>query len=1045
MEDKEKDLEEKSQQEKELEKEIEKFKKLEEETDEMIEEEEEKSEDEKEESEEEKTDEDSENDSEEATDEEKNDDEKSKEKSDESDKEDSSNKFQKIFIVILVLIILVLGFIIVTKKYNAKHNKTDDLVTLNDVKHENKEIMNVDKNKEVTRQDIVKQQEKEKTYSKTYNDYNNLTKKQKKKTEVVPKKNVVPKEKLDKVDVYDDLDENGLPKKFNLTSKIKLKVEDQKDYSLCWAFAANNAIETNYALTHNKDLDLSEIYDDYMSSDYLFGFRRPHGPGYFGEVAEVSDYFGLATESEDEYNDLSLEESFDLLGRERNLYIDRSMDFPYVHKENNKAENFNDADLSSFRKKVKSHIMNYGSLYAEVYGQDSKNCYSSGNADDEWVNHAVSIVGWDDTYSKNNFKGSDGTKPVHDGAYIVLNSWGEGVGDKGYQYYSYDDAFIETALVGVLSVTDTKENFTKLSDFSDKVQKVIKKEFGTKITKLGNEEVINPNAFYNLYSLDLSNMELTNEDVRNIVQLFPDVQYLDLSNNNLTNVSMLADLYGLEVVDLSNNKITNVSSLKNVPIVSLTLDGNTGVSGYSSIETLYYLSLNNCGISELEDLSNLGLSALSISNNNISHVDSIGTGESISYLGLDNNAIKDFSFLKDKEYMYLNLSNNGISDTSDLVDIKAYYIILNNNNLTELNLEGEHLYYIEATDNKITKVNKNKNIVYVDFRNNNLENLDLLSNYPKLEEAYLDNNNISSLNGIGKLRKLQILSLNGNKISKIDDRSRSIINLKLAKNNLESLDGISKFRNLESLDINSNKVSNINELNKVENLSGLDIGNNKLNNLDEISDSLSDTGLLYLSLEGTTDVTGKLGPNFVGLNLTNCTIDSIDLDNDNLYMLNIEKMKGDFDLYNFIENRNNYYITGNDYEITEKEFNKFLETYYELKEEQDEYYPFIGNTSGDEEEVEEEFELEDEDFGDIAPAYNYVDLDGFKVNYHLSENDGVYGLTDNNFRRFISNNYKYLDAPYIDFTDKVDGLMIRKTNNNYDIRVNTNKFIFADE
>ncbi len=1044
MKDKEKDLEEKSQQEKELEKEIEKFKKLEEETDEMIEEEEEKSEDEEKEESDEKTDDDSED---ETTDEEKSEDEESKEETDdkkeESDKDDSSNKFQKIFIVILVLIILVLGFIIVTKKYNAKHSKTDDLVTLNDVKKENKEIMNVDKTKEVTKQDEVKKEQKEKTYSKSYKKYEKLTDKQKKKTEVVPKKNVVPKEKLDKVDVYDDLDANGLPKKFNLKDKIKLKVEDQNNYSLCWAFAANNSIETNYALTHNKDLDLSEIYDDYMSSDYLFGYRRPHGPGYFGEVAEISDYFGLATEADDEYKDLSLEESFDLLGRERNLYIDYSIDFPSIYKEGNKVEDYNDADLTSVRSYIKSHIMQYGSIYAEVFGQDGKNCYSSGTSDDEWINHAVSIVGWDDTYSKNNFKASDGTKPTHDGAYIVLNSWGEGTGDKGYQYYSYDDAFIESNLAGVISVTDTKENFTKLSDYSDKVQEVIKKVLGTKITKYGNEEVVNPNAFRNLYSLDLSDMGLNNEDVRDIVQLFPDVQYLDLANNNITNVSMLADLYGLQILDLSNNKITNVSSLKNISIVGLMLDGNTNVSGYSNIESLSFLTLNNCGITELEDLSNLNLSSLAVTNNNISNINSIGTSEYISYIGLDNNSIKDLSFLKDKEIGYLELANNGITDTSALNDAKIYSVVLNNNNITELNLEGEDLQYIQANNNKITKASKNKNVVYIDLSNNNLENYDLLTSYPKATEVYLNNNNISSLKGINKLREVKLLSLDGNKISKIDEASRNIEYLKLAKNNLESLDGIAKFRKLDSLDINSNKVSDITELNKITNLSGLDIGNNKINNLEEISDSLSDIESLVLSLEGTTDVTGKIGSNITGLNLTSTSVDSIDLDSDNLYMLNIEKMKGDFDLYNFIENKNNYYIVGNDYEITEKEFNKYLETYYELNDEQDEYYPYIGNTSGEED--EECVELEDEDFGDVYLPENYVTLDGFKINYHLSENDGVYGFTDNNFRRYISNNYKYFDAPYIDFTDKVDGLKIRKTNNNYDIRVGTNKFMFADE
>ncbi len=64
-------------------------------------------------------------------------------------------------------------------------------------------------------------------------------------------------------------------------------------------------------------------------------------------------------------------------------------------------------------------------------------------------NHAVTIVGYDDNYSKSNFK--EGHQPDHDGAWIVKNSWGAssndfpnnnggwGVDGEGYFYISYYD------------------------------------------------------------------------------------------------------------------------------------------------------------------------------------------------------------------------------------------------------------------------------------------------------------------------------------------------------------------------------------------------------------------------------------------------------------------------------------------------------------------------------------------------------------------------------------------------------------------------------
>ena len=79
------------------------------------------------------------------------------------------------------------------------------------------------------------------------------------------------------------------------------------------------------------------------------------------------------------------------------------------------------------------------------------------------ANHAVTIVGWDDNYSKTNFR--QDKQPLHDGAYIVLNSWGKEFGDNGYLYVSYDDMFIEEVVCGV----DDVEQIEKL-DYDEKYE-----------------------------------------------------------------------------------------------------------------------------------------------------------------------------------------------------------------------------------------------------------------------------------------------------------------------------------------------------------------------------------------------------------------------------------------------------------------------------------------------------------------------------------------------------------------------------------------------
>ncbi len=68
-------------------------------------------------------------------------------------------------------------------------------------------------------------------------------------------------------------------------------------------------------------------------------------------------------------------------------------------------------------------------------------CYPTKRTD---INHAVTIVGWDDTYRKENFLPA--SQVSSDGAWIVKNSWGGAHGDGGYIYISYEDQTISGAV-----------------------------------------------------------------------------------------------------------------------------------------------------------------------------------------------------------------------------------------------------------------------------------------------------------------------------------------------------------------------------------------------------------------------------------------------------------------------------------------------------------------------------------------------------------------------------------------------------------------------
>ena len=73
------------------------------------------------------------------------------------------------------------------------------------------------------------------------------------------------------------------------------------------------------------------------------------------------------------------------------------------------------------------------------------------NASDIRTNHIVTLVGWDDAYSKDNFL----ITPPGDGAWIIKNSYGPNYGDGGFDYISYYDvSFLSKDSIGYIFEND---------------------------------------------------------------------------------------------------------------------------------------------------------------------------------------------------------------------------------------------------------------------------------------------------------------------------------------------------------------------------------------------------------------------------------------------------------------------------------------------------------------------------------------------------------------------------------------------------------------
>jgi uncharacterized repeat protein (TIGR02543 family) len=115
---------------------------------------------------------------------------------------------------------------------------------------------------------------------------------------------------------------------------------------------------------------------------------------------------------------------------------------------------------------VKEALTTYGAAYISYYssGQSGGNStfwsktYNSYYVDTpNYGNHAVTLMGWDDSFPAANFQKT----PPGDGAFLIKNSWGSSWGDGGYFWMSYYDQSIADIAIFDVSGGTADDGLTK--------------------------------------------------------------------------------------------------------------------------------------------------------------------------------------------------------------------------------------------------------------------------------------------------------------------------------------------------------------------------------------------------------------------------------------------------------------------------------------------------------------------------------------------------------------------------------------------------------
>ena len=226
--------------------------------------------------------------------------------------------------------------------------------------------------------------------------------------------------------------DSELPAIFDLREENRVtSVKDQENSGSCWAFASISSLESYLLNSTGEEWDFSENnMKNLLSPTYPEGFDIYDGGNAPMATAYLARWTGPVNESDDPFNDAS-DTSPENLAVQK--HVQDVLFLPVKTR---------DQDNSKIESEIKRAIMEYGAVDSSFYIDTSNsNFYSKENCSYYYTgstspNHAITIVGWNDSYDKNLFS----SIPSGNGAFIAKNSWGTDWGKDGYFYISYYDS-----------------------------------------------------------------------------------------------------------------------------------------------------------------------------------------------------------------------------------------------------------------------------------------------------------------------------------------------------------------------------------------------------------------------------------------------------------------------------------------------------------------------------------------------------------------------------------------------------------------------------
>ncbi|MEY8338028.1 lectin like domain-containing protein [Lachnospiraceae bacterium 62-35] len=236
-------------------------------------------------------------------------------------------------------------------------------------------------------------------------------------------------------------EEIPLPKTYDLRKTGRVPaIKNQGELGTCWAFASLTALESSLLPEDNYDFS-----EDNMSLNHNFLLGQEDGGDYTMSMAYLVSWQGPVLEEKDPYGDKKTPSGLTAVRHVQEIQILPEKDFDCIKQAI--------LDIGGVQSSLYTSMKNPGSE-SEYYNKETAAYYYDGK---ESPNHDSVIIGWDDTYPKENFS----SPPPGDGAFLCMNSWGTGFGKDGCFYVSYYDTNIGVHNI-VYTVTELPDNYDRI-------------------------------------------------------------------------------------------------------------------------------------------------------------------------------------------------------------------------------------------------------------------------------------------------------------------------------------------------------------------------------------------------------------------------------------------------------------------------------------------------------------------------------------------------------------------------------------------------------